>query len=559
MRTGLFRAWLIALSLLAGLVVPTAASAGAGDVGDPVTTCVRRAAPGLDPRALLAKPTGFDCRTPQAEFGRGDFLLLSESLSIAADQPVHVRSGSVRQARTTIHALYADGAIHSVSTDSRAITSHLQLGAIFEHQMPVRGVPVVRLLWHLEDSSNLRGILIDPRVASLWQSAQSNTLLAGLYAAFGGLCVALLIYNLALWCVMRHRFQLDYCVMAVALMVYAWSSSGALAWSFPTIDNNARLGINYVALGASGVSAFAFARSFFGPAVFAGWVGRAVSTTSALIIATAIGFAVGGPDWARFFDSAYTSAFLALMLCVPAVLRRAWAERNPYIRLFALTWAAPIGLAALRIARGFDVVAWSFWIDNSTLLAMVAEALLSTIAIAYRIHLLSDERDRAREDESTARALAATDPLTGLLNRRAFLADAIGRAGPQTLFVVDLDHFKRLNETIGHDGGDEVLQRVARCLQEAVPREALVARFGGEEFAIVADIGLDLDPARVLADLRRVPMPYDVAVTASIGVAQGSLAREADWKRLYRDADQALFAAKASGRDRVRRALAVAA
>ena len=212
--------------------------------------------------------------------------------------------------------------------------------------------------------------------------------------------------------------------------------------------------------------------------------------------------------------------------------------------------------AGIRIANNLDLVPWSFWIDNSTILSMAAEALLSSLAIAYRIRLLSLERDEARAQEIAALLLADTDPLTGLLNRRAFLRQAIGREGEQTLLVIDIDHFKNVNDTIGHDGGDEVLRVVARTLRAAVPAGGLLARIGGEEFAIISSldtIGEPVDEAEaILGRFRASRMPFDLSVTASIGVCRGPLARETDWKALYRGADQALFEAKAAGRDRAR-------
>jgi diguanylate cyclase (GGDEF)-like protein len=117
--------------------------------------------------------------------------------------------------------------------------------------------------------------------------------------------------------------------------------------------------------------------------------------------------------------------------------------------------------------------------------------------------------------------------------------------------VADIDHFKRVNEAIGHDGGDEVLRVFARTLRQSVPPEALVARIGGEEFAIVTPVTLAVEPEEILARLRAARMPFGLSVTASIGSCTGRLAKEADWKALYRCADRALFEAKAAGRDRV--------
>jgi diguanylate cyclase (GGDEF)-like protein len=157
------------------------------------------------------------------------------------------------------------------------------------------------------------------------------------------------------------------------------------------------------------------------------------------------------------------------------------------------------------------------------------------------------------------RRLADTDPLTGLLNRRAFLSQAIGRTGEQLLLIIDLDHFKRVNETLGHDGGDEVLRVFARMLRTSVPQGTLVARIGGEEFAVLTPVDTPVEPEAVLARLRQMRMPFDIQVTASIGTCRGTLASEVEWKALYRIADSALFDAKSAGRDRVRNALREAA
>jgi diguanylate cyclase (GGDEF)-like protein len=200
------------------------------------------------------------------------------------------------------------------------------------------------------------------------------------------------------------------------------------------------------------------------------------------------------------------------------------------------------------------IVPWNFWLDNSTILSMAAEALLSSIAIAYRIKLLSRERDEAILGEEFARRLAETDPLTGLLNRRAFLEQAVGRHGDQVLQIADLDHFKRVNDTLGHDGGDEVLRVFARMLRSAVPGTALVSRIGGEEFAILSSVNEAIEPEILLARLRATRMPFDLTVTASIGACAGALLTERDWKALYRGADAALFEAKSAGRDRARHA-----
>ena len=123
------------------------------------------------------------------------------------------------------------------------------------------------------------------------------------------------------------------------------------------------------------------------------------------------------------------------------------------------------------------------------------------------------------------------------------------------LLIIDLDHFKRVNETLGHDGGDEVLRVFARMLRTSVPQGTLVARIGGEEFAILTPVDAAVEPEAVLARLRQMRMPFDIQVTASIGTCRGTLTSEVEWKALYRVADAALFDAKSAGRDRVRNAM----
>jgi len=547
---------LVALVLLFG---GAPAYADFGTVGTPLAPCVMRGPATLSPHRLFAHPERFDCTTPQVRFGSGDYWLLSAPLARVAAGPLTVRSGSLWQGEATLDILYADGRIVRLAADGHATTRNLQLGAIVSWAVPQRAAPPVRLLWHVADSANVRGILNGARIATAAQARGSNLTLAALYAGFGGLCLALLVYNLALWGALRHRFQLAYCAMVCAQMTYAFSSSGALAWLWPRIANNDRIRINYLMLAIAACCALLFARAFFEERVFAGRLGRAANAVSAAVLAAAIALVVLAPWHVVLLDRLYACAFLGFLALSPVVIWQAKRKRSDYLWLFAIAWAAPIMLGAIRVAANFDRFAWSFLIDNSTLLSMTIEAVLSSLAIAYRFRLLSRERDEAREQEIAARLLADTDPLTGLLNRRAFLARAIGREGGQTLIILDLDHFKTVNDTIGHDGGDEVLRLVARVLRQSVPAEGMVARFGGEEFVLIAPARFAPPAETILARLRATRMPFDLRITASIGSCTGPLLRETDWKALYRHADRALFEAKDSGRDRARAALPLAA
>ncbi len=549
------------LAFFAATAHAQASGLSAGQVGRPLQVCVRPARARDDPTRLIHLPQTFDCTTKQTAFGPGDYWVISSPVGMRSRsrQPLVARVGSVWQKGLTLHVLYADGRIATMADSSQTLSRRIQLGAIVEYPLPRYRAKVERLMWKVDGAANLRGIIVGARLATKAESDRSNLVMAAIYSGFAGLALALLTYNLALWASLRHRFQLAYCLMVAALMAYAFTSSGAMAWAFPDFGNNDRLRLNYLLLTIACSSALLFARAFFEEHVFGPRLRLTIRVTVGVLIGTGCFFVLLAPIGVQLIDRVYSWVFVGVIICVVATLWSAWRGRSNFLWLFAIAWAVPIFAASLRVFANLGVIPWSFWLDNSTILSMGAEALISSVAIAYRIRMLSQERDSAVAAEAVARRLADTDPLTGLLNRRAFLANAIGREGPQTLLILDLDHFKLVNETLGHDGGDEVLRVVARNLRALAPAGTLVARIGGEEFAVLTEMIQPMDAEALLARLRATRMPFDLRVTASIGAATGLLATEANWKSLYRAADTALFAAKSAGRDRVRAAAPLAA
>jgi two-component system cell cycle response regulator len=153
------------------------------------------------------------------------------------------------------------------------------------------------------------------------------------------------------------------------------------------------------------------------------------------------------------------------------------------------------------------------------------------------------------------RAAASTDGLTKVANRRSF-DDALAqlRQSPgsvSSLIIVDVDHFKRVNDEHGHQVGDEVLQRVAAVLHGVAKRQGMVARYGGEEFVVLLPRTAEHEAA-TLAEQMRHAVQVDrgpVPVTASFGVATATSAQLVD--SLVSRADQALYDAKHGGRNRV--------
>ncbi|MGO4452440.1 GGDEF domain-containing protein [Phyllobacterium sp. TAF24] len=160
---------------------------------------------------------------------------------------------------------------------------------------------------------------------------------------------------------------------------------------------------------------------------------------------------------------------------------------------------------------------------------------------------------------------AETDGLTGLFNRRTL--DLIGQSKPKTdgeaetacLVLIDIDYFKLVNDTYGHLAGDRVLREVADLLRSMLRPTDVIARFGGEEFAILLSGDLLSDVVMRARRLRLALQRHEIVLadgarlnmTASFGVASGSLGAE-EWPRLIKAADIALYRAKSEGRNRVR-------
>ena len=202
------------------------------------------------------------------------------------------------------------------------------------------------------------------------------------------------------------------------------------------------------------------------------------------------------------------------------------------------------GLALWRPPGGRD------WDSEERVLASSTTGIIRMI-----IDHDSIQREMARQ--------ARTDPLTGLLNRRAFMdelarrMDRLDREGlPGTLMFVDLDHFKQLNDRRGHEAGDVALCVTAALLRDAVRPADLVARLGGDEFAMWLDGADDLAAAeraehlRIDAPLRLAALAEggEVQLSLSIGIATRWPSRGEDIETVLHRADQAMYAVKRGGR-----------
>jgi diguanylate cyclase (GGDEF)-like protein len=239
------------------------------------------------------------------------------------------------------------------------------------------------------------------------------------------------------------------------------------------------------------------------------------------------------------------------------------ALASAFAQVFAIDRGpAAIGTALLYVPA--LVMAWLLPGMTPLALAMSLHAVYLVAAIISTHHdwqrkLELDDALRVERDRYAR--LSRTDALTGLSNRREF-AEQLDRAvldaaRPCALVLVDIDHFKAVNDSHGHPVGDACLVEVGRRLAAVYTDAVVIARLGGEEFGVLTHASLDA--ARAQAELLRARLhdaPVDaggirVELTVSIGIAVADAVGADAATRLFRAADAALYRAKAGGRDRV--------
>lgn len=209
-----------------------------------------------------------------------------------------------------------------------------------------------------------------------------------------------------------------------------------------------------------------------------------------------------------------------------------------------------LGTLFLRTSRSCRVFTPDEWLFCQTAAKMAANALLGLA-----------EQQRLKEQNAQLANEAAHDPLTGLLNHRSLAirleqafatAERYGR--PLSYLMLDLDGFKQVNDTLGHEGGDQALRRVAQALLQAMRRSDVAARYGGDEFAVLLPetdaYGAFTEAERIRRAVAQIRLDPPHLLSVSIGAATFPTPSTRSKEQLMRHADQALYTAKTSGKSR---------
>jgi diguanylate cyclase (GGDEF)-like protein len=293
----------------------------------------------------------------------------------------------------------------------------------------------------------------------------------------------------------------------------------------------------------------------------------------------------GASAWVRFAMTATLNLYLVSNLLL--VVLKAGPDANLYQLMSGMYWlplgygtafvflSQPVALALSGLTYACTtvpfIVSWRMgllqgWPDYlPTLMINLSVAQLIYIVLLLAISRLRTNYQLSRALTRELTLVATTDELTGLPNRRAVSermaqAHALAMRGavPMSVLLIDVDHFKRINDQLGHAMGDTVLKELAQVLSELPRLSDPVGRWGGEEFVVVAQ-GSSLQAAAELAErMRRTvaarAFSHGWPLSISVGVSNF---REGDTvSQWLARADQALYAAKAAGRNQVRSAAA---
>jgi diguanylate cyclase (GGDEF)-like protein len=404
-------------------------------------------------------------------------------------------------------------------------------------------VVAVRVYNHYAYGGLMTPVRIAPYQVLAADASPRNTVIAVLVAFF----LAIGIYHLAFF--LRRPGSVEnlyFAVLCACVSIYGATFSDAVARLLMPVVNPYRLGL--MAFLAAGPFYVALINTLFdlprGRRTTALYAGFAAAVGVAAVLPLAL-----LAEFNRWIDHALVLGLLAVV--VRAGMAASPATTHPRVLL--------AGTAAFSVAFVYDLLSEYGYVP----VAFVLPDLGSLFWIGFLVFVLAVGIATAGRWARTEVA-ALTDPLTGLA-RRHVLEEALRReterlrrgGEPLALVLIDLDHFKRVNDTHGHPVGDEVLARVGRLIRAGTRNLDIAARYGGEEFAVLLfDTGMEgalSFAARFREGLRALEVPVvpggSVQVTASLGIAVGS--ELATPEGLIAAADRALYRAKGEGRDRL--------
>lgn len=375
-----------------------------------------------------------------------------------------------------------------------------------------------------------------------------------------GIMLAMMLYNLVLFFAMKDKTYIYYVGYILFMTIYQVGVTGMfkiINFEWGEVLELYTLAATFTAI----IFALLFAWSFINVPRF---VPKAKYLAYVFIVAcgTGILLVLSG----RYFYAnrlAYLiGATLPFLIMITAIT--AYRKGQVISRYYIIATAVLFSTVIVYVLRGIGMLEHNFITSHAVTVSAGMESLLLSFALADRIRMLRKHREQADKRTLELTKISITDSLTGLFNRRYFddiLADAkekaVERNTPVSLIYLDIDHFKKFNDTYGHLKGDQVLQALAKVIRNNIREGDYPCRIGGEEFAVIfsdtnltraSEIAERIRTAFETVNFRKIA-PEISTVTVSIGVAELNNEEPAeDW---VNRADKALYKAKKEGRNRV--------
>lgn len=370
-----------------------------------------------------------------------------------------------------------------------------------------------------------------------------------------GILLTLLVYNLTLAASFRDRTYVHYVLASAAALMTLVSFNGHGArYLFPNWP--AAIEASYVVFPSLWILFGAlFAHSFLNLAGRAPWFARLNLLTMALSLLALFFGLRGDITTAQRLNEVLSLAGMAVVFTAGLlVLARGYRPAAWYIAGQMLLFGAVLTVVLVNWGR----LDWPFVLASGLQVGVAAELVVFAIALGSRVRLLKHESSRLETRAASLAQEARTDPLTGLLNRSGLALRAqelLERPGSHALMLMDLDHFKPVNDVHGHAAGDAVLVQVAHRLTQTVREGDAVARLGGDEFVILfadapSHAALAERAQRLQAALRHpidIGSGQTVEIDSSVGVAMAPQDGRT-LEQLLMTADAALYRAKEAGR-----------
>lgn len=428
------------------------------------------------------------------------------------------------------------------------------LGNKLAFVIPVAAADVTRICLGyegLDDLSLMRSI------KALSPSAFANHVEAWLVLAAGvcGVLFCALAYNMFLMTWLRSDFQRWNVAFLASGLTYTLIWTGLIYYVVPGLDGAWRVQADLVLISILVGSATGFFFDFIEPGKLPRNLIRAGLGCSALLPVFGVLAAMNNLLPARLSDLALNVAFVISIGLVTTGIFHGMRRRSRAVWFYLAAWIAPMIVFLLRIGRNFGLFSQSDLIDMASFVAIAFESVILSIAVADRFREFLRQRDAADAERETLRRVANTDALTGLANRAAFQSriQTLDRHQSADLLVIDLDDLKEANDAAGHDAGDALIIEAAERLTAITGERGLVARIGGDEFAVLlVDKERELLPELLLLVERSREHPFTyhgqlLAVGFSGGLSRWSQG-EGSPDRLFKEADLAMYRAKADGR-----------